>query len=320
MPRSATFPLVAVVSWGFMFAVISRALHHVDAFNFSALRYGLGALALAGILVAREGWSALRPGGRTVELAVLGAAGFAGFNLLGSLALGRTAPQNAALVVALTPLLTVLVAWARDRVRPRPVTLVLIGAALLGVLLVITKGRLTALSAFGAGDLLMLGAVTGWAMYTQAAGRFTHLSPLRYATVTALTGTATILVLTVLADAFGWQHPPSVPDVVAIWPELGYVALVGSVLAILAWNTGIRRLGAPNAALFMNLVPVVALALAAAQGYRVHAAELAGTALTAAAIVTANLLNRRTAPVRAVAAVTPDQQVGSDRRPPTKAG
>src|SRR5207244_6180767 len=128
---------------------------------------------------------------------------FAGFTLLGSLALGRTAPQNAALVVALTPLLTVLVAWARDRVRPRRATLLLIGAALFGVVLVITKGRLTSLGAFGLGDLLMLGAVTGWAIYTHAAGRFPELSPLRYATLTALTGTATIVGLTALSDAFG---------------------------------------------------------------------------------------------------------------------
>jgi drug/metabolite transporter (DMT)-like permease len=323
MSRSAAYPLVAVVSWGFMFAVISRALHHVDAFNFSALRYGLGVLALAGILVAREGWSALRPGGRTVELVLLGAAGFAGFNLLGSLALGRTAPQNAALVTALTPLLTVLVAWARERVRPRPVTLVLIGVALFGVALVITKGRLTSLGAVGSGDLLMLGAVTGWAVYTQAAGRFREMSPLRYATLTALAGTATILVLTALADAVGWQHLPSAADVGAVGPELGYVALVGSVLAILAWNTGIRRIGAPNAALFMNLVPVVALALAATQGYRLHAVELVGTALTAAAIVTANLLARRTAPpaeAPVVAAVTADQQVRTDGRALTNVG
>ena len=47
----------------------------------------------------------------------------------------------------------------------------------------------------------------------------------------------------------------------------------------------------------MNLVPVVALALAAVQGYRPRPVELIGIALTAAAIVTANLLAR--APVLA---------------------
>jgi drug/metabolite transporter (DMT)-like permease len=294
--RSVGYPLVAVTAWGLMFAVLGRALRHVDPFNLTAVRYGLGVLILVAILVAREGTAALRPDGRTVELLLLGVVGFAGFNLFTNLALQRTQPQNAALVVALTPLLTVLVRWVRDRVRPRPVTLLLIGVALAGVLLVVSKGRLAGFGAFGPGDLLMFGAVTGWAIYTHGGGRFPEFSPLRYATLTAVAGTATILVLTLLSDAVGWQHAPSPGDVLAIWPEIGYVVVIGAVLAILAWNTGVRRLGAPNAALFMNLVPVVALALATVQGYRPRPVELIGTALATAAIVTANLLAR--APLR----------------------
>ena len=295
MSRSVAYPLFAVVAWGIMFSVLGRALHHVDAFNITAVRYGLGIVILVAVLVAREGRAALRFGGRAVELVVLGALGFAGFNLLTNLALGRTQPQNAALIVALTPLLTVLVRWVREGVRPRLATLALIGAALAGVLLVITKGRLAAFGALGTGDLLMLGAVAGWAIYTHGAGRFPELSPLRYATLTAAAGTVTILVLTALSDAIGWQHLPSGSDLLAIWPELAYVVVIGAVLSILAWNTGIRRLGAPNAALFMNLVPIVALGLAVFEGYRPNPAELIGVAVTAAAIVTANLLGRRTA-------------------------
>ena len=33
---------------------------------------------------------------------------------------------------------------------------------------------------------------------------------------------------------------------------------IGALAAVLCWNKGVRRLGAPNAALYMNLVPVVA--------------------------------------------------------------
>jgi drug/metabolite transporter (DMT)-like permease len=119
MSRSAGYPLVAVISWGLMFSVLNRALKQVDPFNLTTVRYTLGALILLGILVAREGWSALRPAGRGREILLLGTVGFAGFNLLTNLALQRTAAQNAALVVALTPLLTVLVRWIRDGVRPR---------------------------------------------------------------------------------------------------------------------------------------------------------------------------------------------------------
>lgn len=305
MRRTALFPLISVVAWGAMFAVLAAALHRVDISNLTTLRYALATAVFALLLVLREGWRALRPGRRLVEVAILGALGYGTFNLLLGLALGRTRPQNAALIVALTPLLTVLVRWARDRVRPRPATLALIGTALLGVALVITKGH-PDLGSFGVADLMMLGSVTAWAIYTHGASRFGEWSPLRYATLTAAFGTVTVLLVTVVADLAGWQHLPSAGDVAAIWPHLAYVILIGTVLALLTWNVGVRRLGAANASLFMNLVPLVALGIAVVQGYRPGPVELLGLVITVAAIVTANAVARpRTATAVTAAAPGP---------------
>jgi drug/metabolite transporter (DMT)-like permease len=69
----------------------------------------------------------------------------------------------------------------------------------------------------------------------------------------------------------------------------------------------VRRLGAPNAALFMNLVPVVAFVIAIVRGYHPDAAELGGAAITVAALIGANLANRRQdtrLPVKAAWATT----------------
>jgi drug/metabolite transporter (DMT)-like permease len=75
---------------------------------------------------------------------------------------------------------------------------------------------------------------------------------------------------------------------------------------VLAWNEGVRRLGAPNAALFMNLVPVVAFTIAIARGYHPEGLELAGAAVTVAALVGANLASRQESvrPVSAAWAAT----------------
>ncbi len=72
-----------------------------------------------------------------------------------------------------------------------------------------------------------------------------------------------------------------------------------AVVAVLAWNEGVRRLGAPNGSLFINLVPVVTFAIAIAQGYRPGTAELAGAGITVAALVGANLAGRGTVTARA---------------------
>ncbi|MGR6322431.1 DMT family transporter [Micromonospora soli] len=301
--RHAAFPLFAVLSWGIMFPVLASALTRVDALNLTTARYVLAAAVLLPLLLGREGATALRAGGRAVEVVLLGVIGFAGFNVLTNLALGHAAPQQIALFVATTPLVTQLVRWARDGVRPRPVLLGLSLVALVGVGLVITRGRLDGLGQFGVGGLLMMGAVLSWAVYTHGASRFPEYSALRYTTLTAVAGTLAMLAASAVADLTGLQHAPAAADLVAVAPQLAYAVVVAAVLAVLAWNTGVRRLGAADAALFMNLVPVTTFVVQILRGYRPGAVELAGAALTIAALVAANLATRtRTAAVPAPAA------------------
>ncbi|MFJ6166052.1 DMT family transporter [Micromonospora orduensis] len=290
--RAAAYPLLAVVGWGVMFPVLASALTRVDPLNLTTARYLLAAAILVGILLLREGAGALRHGGRAVEVVVLGVVGFAGFNLLTNLALEHAAPQQISLFVATTPVITQLVRWVRDGVRPKPLLLGLSLVALLGVGLVITRGSLAGLGQFGLGGLMMIGAVLGWGIYTHGASRFGDWSPLRFTTLTALSGTAAMLAASIAADAVGWQHAPAAADIVAVTPQLAYAVVVGAVIAVLAWNTGVQRLGSANAALFMNLVPVTTFAVQIARGYRPDPVELVGAAITIAALVAANLANR----------------------------
>ncbi|MCI4063004.1 DMT family transporter [Micromonospora sp. R77] len=303
--RHATFPLFAVLSWGVMFPVLASALTRVDPLNLTTVRYLLATAVLVALLLLREGPGALRSGGRAVEVVVLGVLGFAGFNVLTNLALGHAAPQQIALFVATVPLVTQLVRWVRDGVRPRPALLVVSLFALLGVGLVITRGRLDGLGQFGVGGLLMIGAVLGWAVYTHGASRFADWSPLRYTTLTAVAGTVAMLVASAVADRTGVQHAPAAADLVAVAPQLAYAVLVAAVLAVLAWNTGVRRLGAADAALFMNLVPVTTFVVQTARGYRPGVVELVGAALTIAALVAANLVTRSRAVPDATRAPAP---------------
>ncbi|MEO3772403.1 DMT family transporter [Micromonospora sp. B9E7] len=290
--RAAAYPLLAVLGWGVMFPVLASALTRVDPLNLTTARYLLAAVVLVAILLLREGADALRPGARAVEVMVLGVVGFAGFNVLTNLALEHAAPQQVALFVATTPVITQLVRWVRDGVRPKPLLLGLSLVALLGVGLVITRGSLAGLGQFGLGGLMMIGAVLGWGIYTHGASRFGAWSPLRFTTLTALAGTAAMLAASIGADAVGWQHAPAAADLVAVTPQLTYAVIVGAVIAVLAWNTGVQRLGAANAALFMNLVPVTTFAVQIARGYRPEPVELVGAAVTIAALVAANLANR----------------------------
>ena len=148
-------------------------------------------------------------------------------------ALGYTSPQNVALVAATSPILTQLLRWILDGVRPHPAILALAGTALAGLVLVITRGHLGGFGAFGPGDLLALGAALGWSLYTYGAGTFPGWSPLRYTTLTMIGGAAVTIAVTVLADVTGLAHLPTLTAVRAITPHLVYVAVIGSVVAAL---------------------------------------------------------------------------------------
>ena len=145
-----------------------------------------------------------------------------------------------------------------------------------------------------AGDLLVLGGVASFVAYTLGARNFTEFSPLRYTALSATGGTLTILAVTAVLTLTGTYPMPSIGDVGDIWSEILYIILAGAVLGVLAWNEGVRRIGAANGALFMNLVPVVTFAVEIGRGYRPGTVEMLGALLTIAALVFANLAGRRT--------------------------
>jgi drug/metabolite transporter (DMT)-like permease len=292
--------LVAVLSWGAMFPIAAHAIPHVEPLHLTALRYGLASLAFVALLWRIEGVRSLLPEGRTLRLWVLGTVGFAGFNLLSYIGLEHTGPRNAALIVPTMPLVTALVRWVRDGVKPAASTLGATFLALAGVLLVISHGDLTTLGqgGVGFGSLLVLAGVFGWVLYTLGAADFPEWSPLRYTTLSAIPGTVSILVITEVATLAGWVGAPSAADVGAIWPELAFIVAMGAVAAVIAWNSAIRAMGPQNTSLFINLVPVTAFAISIGGGYRPGAVEVVGAGLTIAALVGGNLLARSPLRVR----------------------
>jgi EamA-like transporter family/Cache domain len=81
--RGVLFCLVATVSWGCMFPVMTSALTRMDPFNFTAIRYTIAAIPFAVLLLAREGKGAFNLKSERHLLAWLfGTAGFAGFGFL----------------------------------------------------------------------------------------------------------------------------------------------------------------------------------------------------------------------------------------------
>ena len=137
-----------------------------------------------------------------------------------------------------------------------------------------------------------LGALC-WVRYTlSAAAEFGGWSPLRFTALSASAGTLTILAITVGGDAHRAAGAPSGGR--SRRRGLGHRLhrAVRRAVAVLGWNAGVQRLGPANAALFMNLVPVTTFTIQAFRGATPGPVELAGAAVTLAALVGANVTLR----------------------------
>src|SRR5256886_3862554 len=156
--RGAALLLIAATAWGGLFPVAMVTLPVLDPFHMTAIRYGITAIIFVGLLALVEGPQALKLEGRGLRAALLGSAGFAGLGLLLFVGLQHSRPEHGAIIMATQPLIAAVVAWWLRGVRPARATLRCLRDAVLGVLLVVTKGHLTGVFAGGPGlgDLLVV--------------------------------------------------------------------------------------------------------------------------------------------------------------------
>jgi drug/metabolite transporter (DMT)-like permease len=293
----ALLATATAVAWGGQFVVGKSALGGVNAFPLTTIRYAAASLCWLVVLAAVEGRAALGLDGRGLRLLWLGALGFAGFNLLAYTGLEHARPQSASLIVALGPLLTALVLWRQTRVRPSTTTFILLGVALAGVALVISRGHPSSIvnGSIGWGDGLVLAGVFSFVLYGLGAAELKEFSPLRYTALTAALGWVAVAAATAVALGTGLVPAPSAHQVWSVSPQIAYLTIPGAFVAVLSWNAAIDLIGPQNAVLFGNLIPVTTFAIEIVRGYRPGAVELGGAALTIAALVANNLLARRRA-------------------------
>ncbi|WP_133467947.1 DMT family transporter, partial [Lactobacillus crispatus] len=136
--------LIATISFGCMFPVMTSALRHIDPFTFTSLRYLIAGAASLVLLRLKEGSGALHTEGEPIALAwLLGSIGFAGFGFLvflGQQQAGRDGALTASVMAATQPMVGLLVHAIMRRVLPPRYTMLFVLLSFCGVALVVTKG------------------------------------------------------------------------------------------------------------------------------------------------------------------------------------
>lgn len=290
--------LIAAMSWGAMFPVAHRVLLQLDPFYFSFIRYFIVAVILSVLLWFKEGRASFRLEGKGKPLLFLGTMAFTVYNMgifLGQQMLGEAGIIAASIMEVLMPMITVIVLWVKTKRTPAAFTLVSVGIAFVGALLVITRGDLSFFAMAGRHAfplLLIFVGVLGWVIYSIGGARFTDWSILRYSTLTCLLGTGVNLLIVASASALQILPVPEWQALLSIKYELAFMSLLPGLAALLCWNAGIKRLSPTNGILFINMVPITTFGIMALQGYSITAYEFYGTLLIIFALLRDNLQQR----------------------------
>lgn len=293
--------LLTALFWGGTWIAGRVAVNEASPLTVASWRFLLASLVLGTLLVAQEGWPRWSAG-QFAKLAALGLTGIFLYNLFFLYALKQVEAGRGALVVAFIPAVIALVDAIRLR-RPMPLPKVCgIVLALLGCLLVVTRGLPMQMfnGSVGPGEGLLMGTVTTWVLYTLISRQLSRqFSPLAMTFGACFTGwlmlTAAALAqgsLFVLGD-LGWRGVSAIV----------FLGLLGTAVSFTWYSEAIARIGTTRAAAFINLVPVFAVLLGALMlDERLGGAVLGGGVLVMAGVWLTNRAGGTTTPVKPVCA------------------
>jgi drug/metabolite transporter (DMT)-like permease len=286
---------LAILCWTPLFSVAKRTLPHLDAYALGSVRYLFGVALFILLLIAFEGRQALRFEGRFWAATLYGLIGITGFNLFVWIGLSYTRPEHASIIMALQTPLTALAVWLTRGQRPAAFTLGCVVLAFTGVVLVVSRGNLSAALVGGEllGDLLVFCGALSWTAYTLAgAWKFSGWSPLRMTVLTCIPGGVGLLLANVVAILAGAAAVPTAEAIFGVAWQIVYFSVGTVVLGVLGFNAAARRLGPLNTMLMLNLIPIGVFGIEAALGRSFAALEIAGAAIVIGALVANNLYLR----------------------------
>ena len=248
---------IAATFFGASVVAVRIAVRDLTPLTLAFLRFAIGAVVLlAGLALFRR--DLLRVSRRDLPyLALLGAIFYGAFPITFNAGLRYIPASRAALIIATMPLWTLMLArsLARERLSRRQLAGVLISIAGVAVVMV-TRG---ASGGSIRGDLLLVATAALGAIYNVLARR----AVLQHGGMT-VTVYAMIFGSLVLAAALPTQPALHVGALSAetMWLVL-FLAIPGGALAFTLWTSALRRLSPTQVAVYINLNPLAATALAA---------------------------------------------------------
>ena len=263
------------VIWGTNYVIVKRAFLEIDPQAFNAIRMAVASTVFVAAMVAIRRLPSDRHVAGPLASVLYTPSQMAWRDVIGLTALGvvgqclyqywfvgglaRTSVANAALMLAAAPVLIALISAALGEERITSTHWVGALLSLAGIYIVVGAGVRVGGKTW-VGDLMMLGAVCCWAIYTLGSRPLmTRHSPVAVTGISMAIGTA-LYVPAVLPHlrAVEWDRVGP-----GTWFAVVYSALFALCLSYTIWYAAVREIGSARTSVYSNLVPLVAMAAAA---------------------------------------------------------
>ncbi|MEL7532069.1 MAG: DMT family transporter [Bacteroidota bacterium] len=244
---------LAAVFWGLNFHFAKLMLAETDFLEAGFWRF-LFAVSplLLWVLKDFPTWAIIRE--NLLGISLIGVLGLFGFNLFFFLGMVNSPAINGALIINITPILTLLLSRVMLKTPLRRNQLIGVGISLFGVIFLITKGDLTNLLqlGFSGSDLLLLGASMSFALQNVWFKQYGQKIPNR--TFTFLTNSLCLICFVLVLPFSGIESSGSLST--SYWGAALGIGLLGTSVAYYFWNEGIQLTSANQASIFSNLIPL----------------------------------------------------------------
>lgn len=258
-------------------ALCSKQLtYSVPPLVIALLRFTISTLCLMPFVK----WSELRKlnAQLVASLAFLGFVGISIANYIYLTGLAQTTAINAAIITSMVPIMVLLLYCVINRKQPTRQQLGAFIISFLGVILIVTQGRVASLSSLSIGDLYILGSALCWATFGIMVKRLsTHISTYFITFCSNAFG-----LLFVIPTVDTTEFIATIPNITSFqWMLIFYIGSLGTALNYFVYSEAMRYLGPPTAAflIYGNIPVFVALLSYIILGQPLLATHIVGIAM-----------------------------------------
>ena len=270
--------LLMTLIWGTNYPLVKSVFRELDPQAFNALRLVLASCVMvatshlagrahamasahartsAGVAEVASIFHTPEPVTRRdwIRLAWLGLVGHCLYQYLFVGGLAKTSVANGALLVSATPIVITLLSTISGKERIGALHWAGTLLSLLGIYVVVGRGaHVSGVSLQG--DLMLMGAVVCWALYTIGARPLmARHSPVGVTALSMLIGT---MIYVPLAAPNLAQVPWGAVSTIT-WVKLVYSSLFAICVAYTIWYAAVRAIGSARTSVYSNLLPIVAM-------------------------------------------------------------